>query len=93
MHILFKIFLALGALAIAIFVNGVVTMTLWKWLIVPTFDLPELNFSAALGVALIITWFTDKSFIKGKEGFELTAVVAIWTLFVLSYGFILSFYI
>lgn len=93
MTTLFKILGVFAAVSVALFISGFVTLTLWNWLIVPTFDLPELNFASALGLALIITWFTDKTLFKDREGIELVVAVSIWILFVLGYGFILTFFI
>ena len=34
--------------------NGFVVMKLWQWLIIPTFDLPELNLWQAIGLSLML---------------------------------------
>lgn len=39
--------------------DGFVISILWNWFMVPIFDLPSLSIISALGLSLVIAWFTS----------------------------------
>ncbi len=43
---------------IQLLIGGFVIMTLWGWFVVPTFELPELTYVGAMGLDLVISFFT-----------------------------------
>ena len=47
-----------GLIGGLVLVNGFVLSKIWNWVIVPTFDVRELSLIQAVGVALVVGYFT-----------------------------------
>ena len=45
-------------LIVGTFANGLTLSVLWKWFVVPAFDVPQLTVMQALGLSLVVSFFT-----------------------------------
>ena len=80
--------------------NGYVLSVLWGWFVVPTFGVPKLSVTAAIGIALVVSYITDRKDSNEKEDKRpfgeilregLTEAIA-KSLFVLFFGWIVHLF-
>ena len=55
-----SLFLA-AAMVVGLIAEGIVIMTLWEWFIVPSFGLPAISITTALGISLILGLTTSNA--------------------------------
>ncbi|HEY4515210.1 MAG TPA: hypothetical protein VJJ22_03585 [Candidatus Paceibacterota bacterium] len=63
--------LALGWIALLVvtyLLNGAALMLLWGWFMVPTFSLPSLSLSQAIGVGIVISFLAQPYIPKDEDG-------------------------
>ena len=58
MSSLLKVIGFIALLPLIVFLNGWAASVLWKWFVVPVFDLPLLGVMEAVGIALVVYAFT-----------------------------------
>lgn len=56
-----KLFYGLIVILIGSIVNAYVISKLWVWILVPSFELPEITMGMAFGLSVIIGFFRGKS--------------------------------
>lgn len=47
--------------------NGYALSILWAWFIAPTFHLPELSVTQAIGIAIVVNYLTHRGIDAEKE--------------------------
>lgn len=52
------LFMLFIAIPLALVLSGFTIVTLWQWFVVPVFHLPLLTIAQALGLALLVGYFT-----------------------------------
>ena len=56
-----KLFYGLIAIVIVSIVNAYVLSKLWAWILVPSFNLPEITMGVAFGLSVFIAFFRTKN--------------------------------
>ena len=57
----------LMVMAFSVTINGWALSVLWKWFIVPVFGAPILTIPAAIGVAMVVNYLTEKINMNNKD--------------------------
>lgn len=82
----------------SVILNGWVLSVLWDWFITSTFDAPSLGIAPAIGIAMVVSFLTDKGrkptcAMKKKTGWEDLVVellyLLMYPLFALGAGWII----
>ena len=91
--IIFLCGIILGLLLVAMvaLVRAFVLIRLWAWFIVPTFQLPILNYPYAIGLSLVIGLFTIG--IKTEEGKKIWVYAILGPFLTLFMGWIVKMFI
>ncbi|MEM7209586.1 MAG: hypothetical protein AAF434_17335 [Pseudomonadota bacterium] len=67
MSTFFIVGLVMGALLVSTIVTGFVISVLWGWFVAPTFGVPELSIPIAIGLAMVVSYFTYQHDAQSKE--------------------------
>lgn len=81
--------------AYATWADAVALVHLWRWFVVPVFELPQLNLAQAMGVSLTVGFLTYQSiFSKGEDDIDkLVRALGLWLIhpwIVLLAGYIIA---
>ena len=85
------IILGLLLVAMVALVRAFVLIRLWAWFIVPTFQLPILNYPYAIGLSLVIGLFTIG--IKTEEGKKILVYAILGPFLTLFMGWVVKMFI
>jgi hypothetical protein len=76
-------------------IDALVLSTIWKWYVVPTFDLPILSLGSAYGLMLIFSMVRGLNFNKKGEGdgYNIFVVFFVSRALIMIFGYIGTYFI